>query len=287
MPSSTQPARWGFARISAPAAAEAQGVNVVEPIWLVPPPGLGVDAAGTGGAAPAGDPSRRLDALVEGGAVAARMWALRGPETARRAWREHARLGLAVLDERLERPGGDADRFSLAVQASTLGQWAWLAGDADAGRRADLVACELATGGWPGRTALDQPGLVLLSDPTGLHALAHAGSRLRLGMIRDFPVASPHDGGSWKRPGTVDRLLDHVDRQAHLGGSLLGATARLLRTLVHPAVGPPWPRAAAVDAQQRLAFLAGRDAASWAFGLPWLLDTAERFPHRLAPLLAA
>jgi len=149
------------------------------------------------------------------------------------------------------------------------------------------VACELANGGWPGRTALDQPDLVLLSDPLGLHALAHAGSRLRLGMIRDFPVASPHDGGSWKRPGTVDRLLDHVDRQAHLGGSLLGATARLLRTLVHPAVGPLWPRASAVDAQQRLVALAARDAASWAFALPWLLDTAERFPHRLAPLLAA
>lgn len=264
-----------------------RGVNVVEPIWLVPPPGLGVQAAAAGATAPAGDPSRRLNALVEAGAVATRMWALRGPETARTAWREHARLGLAMLDERLQRPGGDADRFPLAVLASTLGQWAWLAGDADAGRRADLVACELATGGWPGRTALDQPGLVLLSDPTGLHALAHAGSRLRLGMIRDFPVASPHDGGSWKRPGTVDRLLDHVDRQAHLGGSLLGATARLLRTLVHPAVGPPWPRAAAVDAQQRLAALAGRDAASWAFGLPWLLDTVERFPHRLAPLLAA
>jgi hypothetical protein len=106
-------------------------------------------------------------------------------------------------------------------------------------------------------------------------------------MIRDFPVASPLDGGSWKRPGTVDRLLEHVDRQAHLGGSLVAATSRLLRTLVHPAMGPPWPPAAAVVAQQRLAALAGRDAASWAFGLPWLLDTAGRFPHRLAPLLAA
>jgi hypothetical protein len=85
----------------------------------------------------------------------------------------------------------------------------------------------------------------------------------------------------------VDRLLDHVDRQAHLGGSLLATTARLLRTLVHPAMGPPWPRAAALDAQRRLALLAGRDAASWVFGLPWLLDTAARFPHRLAPLFAA
>ena len=264
------------------------GVDLVEPIWLVPPPGLGTEGAGSGAAAALpGDPSERLNALVEAGAVAARLWALHGPETARRAWREQARLGLAVLDERLRRPGSERDRFPLAVQVSTLGQWAWLAGDGDAGRRADLLACELANGGWPGQTALDQPDLVLLSDPTGLHALAHAGSRLRLGMIRDFPVASPLDGGTWKRPGTVDRLLDHVDRQAHLGGPLLAATARLLRSLVHPAVGPLWPRAAAVVAQQRLAALAGRDAASWSFALPWLLDTAGRFPHRLAPLLAA
>jgi hypothetical protein len=260
----------------------------VEPIWLVPPPGLGVEAGGAGArAALPGDPAERLNALVEAGAVAARLWALRGPETARRAWREHARLGLAVLEERLQAPAGDTDRFPLAVQVSTLAQWAWLAGDGDAGRRADLLACELANGGWPGQTPLNQPHLVLLSDPTGLHALAHAGSRVRLGIIRDFPVASPLDGGSWTRPGTVDRLLHHVDRQAHLGGSLLTATARLLRSLVHPAVGPSWPRAAAVDAQQRLAALAARDASSWAFALPWLLDTAERFPHRLAPLLAA
>jgi hypothetical protein len=260
----------------------------VEPIWLVPPPGLGVEAGGPGAAAALpGDPSERLNTLVEAGAVASRLWALRGPETARGAWRAHARLGLSALEERLRTPGGDTDRFSLAVQVSTLAQWAWLAGDGAQGRRADLLACELANGGWPGQTALDQPHLVLLSDPTGLHALAHAGSRIRVGMIRDFPVASPLDGGSWTRPGTVDRLLQHVDRQAHLGGSLLAATARLLRTLVHPAVGPPWPRAAAVGAQQRLAALAARDAASWSFALPWLLDTAERFPHRLAPLSAA
>jgi hypothetical protein len=259
----------------------------VEPIWLVPPPGLGVEASSAGAApVPAGDPSERLNALVEAGAAAALLWVLRGPEAARRAWRERARLGLAVLDERLGLPAG-GDRFPLAAQVSTLGQWAWLAGDGDAARRADLLACELANGGWPGQTALDRPDLVLLSDPTGRHALAHAGSRIRLGMIRDFPVASPLDGGSWTRPGTVDRLLQHVDRQAHLGGPLLAATARLLRTLVHPAVGPPWPPAAAVGAQQRLAALAGRDAASWSFALPWLLDTAGRFPHRLAPLLAA
>jgi hypothetical protein len=262
-------------------------VNVVEPIWLVPPPGLHFETEERTAGPPSGDPSRRLDALVEAGAVGARLWALRGPETARRAWGEHARLGLAVLEERLQQPGGDTDRFPLAAQAATLGQWACLAFDPAAGRRADLLACELAIGGWPGQTALDRPDLVLLSDPTGLHALTHAGARIRLGMIRDFPVASPLDGGTWTRPGTVDRLLQHVDRQAHLGGSLLVATARLLRSLVHPAVGPTWSRAAAADAQQRLVALAVRDAASWAFALPWLLDTAERFPHRLAPLLAA
>jgi hypothetical protein len=263
------------------------GVDLVEPIWLTPPPDLAATGAAVADAVTAGDPARRLTSLVETGGVAARIWALQGPEPARRAWREQVRLGLAMLDERLDGPAGGTDRFTVAVQASTLGQWAWLAGEADAGRRADQVACQLATGGWPGSPALDRPDLVLLSDPTGLHALAHAGSRVRLGIIRDFPVASPLDGGSWKRPGTVDRLLDHVDRQAHLGGSLLTAAARLLRTLVHPAMGPPWPRAAAVDAQRRLAALAGRDAVSWVFGLPWLLDTAARFPRRLAPLLAA
>jgi len=110
---------------------------------------------------------------------------------------------------------------------------------------------------------------------------------VRLGRIRDFPVAGPEGGGSWRRPGTVDRLLDHVDRQAHLGGPLLGAAAWLVRTLVHPAMGPPWPPAAAVEAQRRLAALAARDVACWAFALPWLLETAERFPTRLAPLMAA
>jgi hypothetical protein len=92
---------------------------VVEPIWLVPPPGLGLQATPPVPAAPAGDPSGRLDALVEAGAVAAHLWALRGPEAARGAWGDHARLGLAVLDERLRRPGRDTDRFSLAVQVST------------------------------------------------------------------------------------------------------------------------------------------------------------------------
>jgi hypothetical protein len=41
--------------------------------------------------------------------------------------------------------------------------------------------------------------------------------RVRLGIIRDFPVAGPEDGGSWRRPGTVDRLLDHVSRNSQGG----------------------------------------------------------------------
>jgi hypothetical protein len=240
----------------------------VDAVWLVPPADLTVPTDPAGAAAAAGPVA----------------WALEGPQAARGVWAEQARLGLALLPERLERPGRDADRFDLAAQVSQLGQWAWLAGDGAAGRRADLVACELATGGWPGHPALDRPDLVLLCDPTGGHALAHAGSRVRLGVVRDFRVAGPEGGGSWRQPGTVDRLLDHVSRQAHLGGPLLGAAARLLRTLVHPAMGPPWPPAAALDAQRRLAVMAGRDVASWAFALPWLLDTAERFPRRLAPL---
>jgi hypothetical protein len=104
---------------------------------------------------------------------------------------------------------------------------------------------------------------------------------VRLDIIRDFPVAGPEGGGSWRRPGTVDRLLDHVSRQSHLGGPLLGAAARLLRTLVHPAVGPPWPPAAARDAQRRVATLASGDVDAWGFALPWLLDMATRFPARL------
>jgi hypothetical protein len=103
-------------------------------------------------------------------------------------------------------------------------------------------------------------------------------------MIRDFPVAGPEEGGSWRRPGTVDRLLDHVSRQSHLSGPLVTAAARLLRSLVHPAVGPPLPPAAALDAQRRLATLAMRDVTAWAFALPWLLELAARFPGRLAPV---
>jgi hypothetical protein len=110
---------------------------------------------------------------------------------------------------------------------------------------------------------------------------------VRLGSIRDFPVAGPEGGGSWRKPGTVDRLLDHVSRQSHLGGPLLGAAARLLRSLVHPAMGPPWPPAASLDAQRRLAAMAEADATAWAVALPWLLDTASRFPRRLARLQAA
>jgi len=33
--------------------------------------------------------------------------------------------------------------------------------------------------------------------------------------------------------------------------------------------------------------MATRDATAWAFALPWLLDSAGRFPGRLAPLEAA
>jgi hypothetical protein len=259
----------------------------VDAIWLAPPPGLVAAAAALPRPGPVGSPAGRLTAVLAAGAAGAYAWALDGPEAGRRVWGEQAQLGLAAVEVRLEHPGADTDRFLLASQVSAVAQWTWLAGDPAAGRRADLVACELATGGWPGRRPLDRPDLVLLCDPTGRHALDHAGSRVRLGIIRDFPVAGPEGGGSWRRPGTVDRLLDHVSRQSHLGGPLLGATARLLRALVHPAMGPPWPRAAALDAQRRLATLASRDVDAWAFALPWLLDTATRFPGRLAPLLAA
>jgi hypothetical protein len=259
----------------------------VDPVWLVPPPGLPAAAAAVARPVEAGEAPGGLAAIVAAGDAGAYAWAMDGPDAARRAWREQARRGLAVLERRLERPGADTDRFALGSQVSTVARWAWLGDRPDTGRRADLVATELAIGGWPGREPLDRPDLVLLCDPTGEHALAHAGSRVRLGRIRDFPVAGPEGGGSWRRPGTVDRLLDHVDRQAHLGGPLLGAAAWLVRTLVHPAMGPPWPPAAAVEAQRRLAALAARDAACWAFALPWLLETAERFPTRLAPLMAA
>jgi hypothetical protein len=266
---------------------DAQARAEVDAIRLVPPPGLVDAAAALPRPARTGDPPARLAAVVAAGAAGAYTWALDGPEAGRRVWGELAALGLRLLPARLEDPGPDSARFTLGSQVSTLAQWAWLAGDAAAGRAADLVACELATGGWPGRRPLDRPDLVLLCDPTGRHALDHAGSRVRLGSIRDFPVAGPEDGGSWRRPGTVDRLLDQVSRQSHLGGPLLGAAARLLRTLVHPAMGPPWPPAAALDAQRRLAALAAGDADAWAFALPWLLDTATRFPGRLARLLAA
>ena len=180
----------------------------MEPIWLVPPPGLPAAAAAAQRPVEAGEPARRLAAIEAAGDAGAYAWALDGPDAARRAWREQARLGLAVLERRLERPGADTDRFTLGRQVSTVARWAWLGDRPDAGRRADLVATELATGGWPGRDPLDRPDLVLLCDRTGGHALAHAGSRVRLGWVRDFPVAGPEGGGSWRRPGTVDRLLD-------------------------------------------------------------------------------
>jgi len=259
----------------------------VDAIRLVPPPGLAAAAAALPRPARTGDPAARLTSVVAAGAAGAHTWALEGPEAGRRVWGELAALGLRLLEARLEDPGPDTARFTLGSQVSTLAQWAWLAGDGVAGRAADRIACELAIGGWPGRPPLDRTDLVLLCDPTGQMALDHAGSRVRLGTIRDFPVAGPEDGGSWRRPGTVDRLLDHVSRQSHLASPLIGATARLLRTLVHPAMGPPWPPAAAQDAQRRLAVLAMDDTAAWAFALPWLLDTAARFPGRLAPLRPA
>jgi hypothetical protein len=259
----------------------------VDAIRLVPPPGLAAAAAALPRPARTGDPPARLTSVVAAGAAGSHTWALEGPEAGRRVWGELAALGLRLLEARLEDPDPDTARFTLGSQVSTLAQWAWLAGDGVAGRAADRIACELAIGGWPGRPPLDRPDLVLLCDPTGQMALDHAGSRVRLGTIRDFPVAGPEDGGSWRRPGTVDRLLDHVSRQSHLASPLIGATARLLRTLVHPAMGPPWPPAAAQDAQRRLAVLAMDDTAAWAFALPWLLDTAARFPGRLAPLRPA
>jgi len=263
----------------------------VQAIRLFPPPDLAAagraheEAAAGGVLGPGGrDPAARFEALVAASPAGAVAWAAAGPERAREVWGEQARLGMAAVDVRLRQQDGDADRFTLGAGVSSLAQRAWLAGDERLGRRADLLACELAVGGWPGRERLDRPDLVLLLDPAGAHALAHAGSRARLGMIRDFPVASPDGGGSWKRPGTVDRLLDHVDRQAHLAGPLVLLAARLLRTLVHPAVGPPWPRGAAAQAQRRLAAHTCRDAGSWVLGLPWLLDTARCFPGVLAPV---
>jgi hypothetical protein len=194
------------------------GRTVRAPIWLVPPPGLVAAAAALPRPAAAGDPAGRWAAVLAGGAAGAYAWVLDGPEAGRRVWGEQAELGLAVLEQRLEDPGADSDRFALGSQVSAVARWAWLAGDPAGGRRADLVACELAAGGWPGRRPLDRPDLVLLCDPTGRHALDHAGSRVRLGSIRDFPVAGPENGGSWRRPGTVDRLLDQVSRQRTSAG---------------------------------------------------------------------
>jgi hypothetical protein len=52
-------------------------------------------------------------------------------------------------------------------------------------------------------------------------------------------------------------------------------------------MGPPWPPAASLDAQRRLADLAAADVTAWAFALPWLLELHSRFPRRLARLQAA
>ena len=142
----------------------------MDPIWLTPPPGLPAAASAVARPAEAGEPPGGLAAIVAAGGAGTYAWALDGPDAARRAWREQARLGLAVLERRLERPGADTDRFALGSQVSTVAQWAWLGDRPDTGRRADLVATELAIGGWPGREPLDSPALVLLCDPTGEHA---------------------------------------------------------------------------------------------------------------------
>jgi hypothetical protein len=63
------------------------------PVWLVPPPGL-------------------ADVTADPRPAGAYAWALDGPDAARRVWREQARLGLALLERRLERPGADGDRFA-------------------------------------------------------------------------------------------------------------------------------------------------------------------------------
>jgi hypothetical protein len=119
----------------------------VDPIWLVPPPGLVAAVAALPRPGPAGDPAGRLTAVLAAGAAGAYAWALDGPEAGRSLWGEQARLGLSGLEARLGDPGADTDRFALASQVSAVAQWAWLAGDRVAGHRADLVACELATGG--------------------------------------------------------------------------------------------------------------------------------------------
>jgi hypothetical protein len=113
----------------------------VDAIRLVPPRGLAAAAAALPRPARTGDPPARLTAVVAAGPAGAYTWALEGPEAGRRVWGELAALGLALLEARLVDPGPDTARFTLGSQVSALGQWAWLAGDAAAGRRADRVAC--------------------------------------------------------------------------------------------------------------------------------------------------
>src|SRR4029453_19559195 len=52
----------------------------VDPIWLMPPPGLGAAAAALPSPDPAGDPAGRLTAVLAAGAAGAYAWALDGPE---------------------------------------------------------------------------------------------------------------------------------------------------------------------------------------------------------------
>ena len=69
----------------------------MDPIWLVPPPGLVAAASALPRPEAPGDPAGRLAALLAAGAAGAYAWALDGPEAGRRVWGEQAELGLAVL----------------------------------------------------------------------------------------------------------------------------------------------------------------------------------------------
>ena len=129
----------------------------LDPIWLQPPPGLVAAAAALPRPAPAGDPAARLAALLAGGAAGAYAWALDGPSAGRRVWGEQAVLGLALPKPGWSTLAPTGTGFTLASQVSNLAQWAWLAGDPAGGRQADLVACELAIGGWPTATRWTVP----------------------------------------------------------------------------------------------------------------------------------
>ena len=67
----------------------------MDPIWLMPPPGLVAAAAALPRPDPAGDPAGRLTAVLAAGAAGAYAWALNGPEARRSLWGEQARHGLS------------------------------------------------------------------------------------------------------------------------------------------------------------------------------------------------